>query len=925
MDITEKKFERAQQFLKSASSLKPSSSDVSNSSIRSAIQELDSIVREIVGADVFYTLQQQFNNILKSDDEMACDDGDLQSSSPPPRQSPCKKTRQNSPDRVIPHGLSALDIFSTNQRRLSSPKSSFNQDLDTAIASPSLSPIRRNQRLSPSSRSFGLFQGCPGSSSAALQAKEMEWERLMWDSATLLSNSRPSPTFTVQRSERARREEKLHHSGDVEMNLKSDPDEPKVENIIDDELMEDTNLSLSPLFEGGIANATPGDPDEGGTGEGTAQHLACLLDSPLALAILIVFGVNVDARHTAFRRLAMHEAACADSPNCLGLLMEVGARYSREWLAERSKNKDGVAAASSSFEEHAESSTLTVGSFFDGGDDDSKKIGKMKLKIFSGWNVSKADGGSGTSGRRKSLQLRRTSLDVPGGGDESSTIDRCTSFPTSLKVIWEAIQLVRSGDMSEIVAAQHILDQVSASGKTKKALALQCPHLSSNVDEIGTEQTIASSFSPFPGYESFVAAASPDQRFRSTPPVLRRYNHNNIDGHGNTPLHWAAFKNSIRAMDVLLAHNVDVNSRAQPSGWTPLHDGAYSDSAEAVARLLNAGAQVDARSHSGATPLCFSAQEDAPNATRLLLEAGADPSKRCLGQSPGIHLRANNADNHIFHSRFSGYTPLHYCAHYNSAKAARVLLYHGSGLCPVQFTGGDLLEIPDLNDKLPIHVAVARGSSEVLRELLHGGARVETACYHPPSSSRVRTRTVTEATASIPLSIPTNNAASTETESTNVVTPVSSPVLRSLIPAQPISSTKPWNCLSQKAIDACRSLIEEVEQNWTPARHALFSPTDRLAVKEVLKVGKRMEQDGVFIEVWPFVLSFCGRGWFEKVEGEDEGDVAATKRVVGDEERGPCIEEEMQCSSSSSESSEDEFTQFQLDGALDGTSFAAVL
>jgi hypothetical protein len=146
-----------------------------------------------------------------------------------------------------------------------------------------------------------------------------------------------------------------------------------------------------------------------------------------------------------------------------------------------------------------------------------------------------------------------------------------------------------------------------------------------------------------------------------------------------------------------------------------------------------------------------------------------------------------------------------------------------------------------------------------------------------------------------------------------------------LIPAQPISSTKPWNCLSQKAIDACRSLIEEVEQNWTPARHALFSPTDRLAVKEVLKVGKRMEQDGVFIEVWPFVLSFCGRGWFEKVEGEDEGDVAATKRVVGDEERGPCIEEEMQCSSSSSESSEDEFTQFQLDGALDGTSFAAVL
>ena len=64
-----------------------------------------------------------------------------------------------------------------------------------------------------------------------------------------------------------------------------------------------------------------------------------------------------------------------------------------------------------------------------------------------------------------------------------------------------------------------------------------------------------------------------------------------------------------------------------------------------------------------------------------------------------------------------------------------------------------------------------------------------------------------------------------------------------MIPSQPISSSKPWNCLSQKSIDACKHLITEVEMNWTPTRHALFSPADRLAVVEVLRVGKRLETE----------------------------------------------------------------------------------
>jgi ankyrin repeat protein len=201
---------------------------------------------------------------------------------------------------------------------------------------------------------------------------------------------------------------------------------------------------------------------------------------------------------------------------------------------------------------------------------------------------------------------------------------------------------------------------------------------------------------------------------------------NTTDGHGNTALHWAAFKNAVDCASVLLSHKSNPNAVAKASGWTPLHDAAYSDSIETLSLLISYGADVNAKANSGATPLCFAAQEDAPNATRILLEAGADPSVRCCDDAS-----ANDGDSdrdrgfvHQHLNRFSGYTPLHYCTHYNAHRAGRVLLqYHNRVLVPANKS---LLEIPDLNDKLPIHVAVARGSSDVLRELLHYGARVDT-------------------------------------------------------------------------------------------------------------------------------------------------------------------------------------------------------
>ena len=166
-------------------------------------------------------------------------------------------------------------------------------------------------------------------------------------------------------------------------------------------------------------------------------------------------------------------------------------------------------------------------------------------------------------------------------------------------------------------------------------------------------------------------------------------------------------------------------------------------------------------------------------------------------------------------------------------------------------SAADLLRIPDVNGKISIHVAVARGSCLVLKELLHGGARIKTSSRHsPPSSPRAM---VLAAQLSLPLTSPSvaiptatdrddtaNEDANALSTSPIITTPVSSPVLRAMIPRTPVTSSKKWNCLTQRAIDDCKNLINQADMNWTPERHSLFSPTDRNAIVEVLRVGKRL-------------------------------------------------------------------------------------
>ena len=308
-----------------------------------------------------------------------------------------------------------------------------------------------------------------------------------------------------------------------------------------------------------------------------------------------------------------------------------------------------------------------------------------------------------------------------------------------------------------------------------------------------------------------------------------------MDGHGNTAIHWSAFKNSIKCLQVLLDSNhsaaklLYANIRSNQSGWTPLHDAAYSNSHECIALLIKAGANVNACANSGATPLCFAAQEDAEQATKLLLDNGANAKLRCSGNNQSNTHDAIGISTH----RFSGYTPLHYCAHYNASRSARILLNESNNEM--------LMEMLDFSQKMPIHVAALRGSSDVLRELLAAGAHLskENSMFHS-------------------LNLPHHGFLNQSPLST-------SPILRAMLPRSPVQSSKPWNCLPQKNIDECTHLLNAAESHWSPKRHHIFTPSDRISVATLLRVGKRLEQErGIFIDFIPLVLSFCGRAWFDR-------------------------------------------------------------
>ena len=97
------------------------------------------------------------------------------------------------------------------------------------------------------------------------------------------------------------------------------------------------------------------------------------------------------------------------------------------------------------------------------------------------------------------------------------------------------------------------------------------------------------------------------------------------DKDGSTPLHCAAWKGHGEAVRLLLDAGADIHAKSQNDhyGDTPLHAAAHGNQKDVVKLLIEYGANVNARNRAGRTPLGETTSHNATAAAKLLIAAGA--------------------------------------------------------------------------------------------------------------------------------------------------------------------------------------------------------------------------------------------------------------------------------------------------------------
>ena len=125
---------------------------------------------------------------------------------------------------------------------------------------------------------------------------------------------------------------------------------------------------------------------------------------------------------------------------------------------------------------------------------------------------------------------------------------------------------------------------------------------------------------------------------------------------GWTPLFLAVIENRLDVAKRLIDLGADVNAKGA-SGWTPLHLAGQLNSLDMAKLLIDHGADVNEKRNLGWTPLLWAAgNENSLDMAKLLIDHGADV----------------NAKNKW------GYTPLHSAASGNSLDMAKLLIKHGA-------------------------------------------------------------------------------------------------------------------------------------------------------------------------------------------------------------------------------------------------------
>ena len=179
-------------------------------------------------------------------------------------------------------------------------------------------------------------------------------------------------------------------------------------------------------------------------------------------------------------------------------------------------------------------------------------------------------------------------------------------------------------------------------------------------------------------------------------------NPNALDRNRKTPWDRARGREALKGSDVYrrLASATSAHPQLDCAGWNTI---AFFEAAESseVARCLEAGADLNARSAGGWTPLHVATVYNPPAVVKVLLDAGADPNARSGDGRAPLHMAV-------------GYNKDKKKDHHRDAEVATILL--NSGADPnVRSSGG----------WTPLHTAASGGGLSVISDLLGAGADLE--------------------------------------------------------------------------------------------------------------------------------------------------------------------------------------------------------
>ena len=168
---------------------------------------------------------------------------------------------------------------------------------------------------------------------------------------------------------------------------------------------------------------------------------------------------------------------------------------------------------------------------------------------------------------------------------------------------------------------------------------------------------------------------------------------NAAQGDGTTALHWAAFKDDLPMVQMLLKAGANVKAVTRDGGITPLFMACGNGDAAMIEALLKAGADPNAAGPGGATPLMKAATSGSVDAVNALIAHGVDVNSK---------------------ETYHGQTALMFAAAQDRGAVVKALVAHGADMkVTTKVVKLEAARYDDNGNPLPARGGAAQGGGTV--------------------------------------------------------------------------------------------------------------------------------------------------------------------------------------------------------------------